>query len=173
MIHSLFIDILEELDTKQRKIRSVRGFFIYALEIMEAKKDLEILTTNLKASFWRKLKTILRQNKKEVLLRFLFGSQQQSDLEETIQNLQDQVNSLQNRIIELENQTNNLKYALRDQNKAPDTMKSIQQGDYTLDLKKSPYSLGNDGKVNHEVREAGYIDLDMLSEADIRPFTAL
>jgi hypothetical protein len=69
-------NILEELDTKQRKIRSLRGFFLYDLETMDNGKDLEILTTNLKPSFWRKLKTILRQNKKEVLLRFLFVSQQ-------------------------------------------------------------------------------------------------
>jgi len=59
-----FIDILDELDTKQRKIRSLRGFFLYALEILENGKDYEILKTNLQPSFWRKLKTILRQNKK-------------------------------------------------------------------------------------------------------------
>jgi hypothetical protein len=69
------ITILEELDVKQRKIRSLRGFFRYALQIMENGKDFQIVTTNLKASFWRKLKTILRQNKKAVLLQFLFGSQ--------------------------------------------------------------------------------------------------
>ena len=27
------IDVIEELDSKQRKIRSLRGFFLYALEI--------------------------------------------------------------------------------------------------------------------------------------------
>jgi hypothetical protein len=48
-----FIHILEELDRKQRKIRSLRGFFLYALEIMNNGKDLQILTTNLKPSFWR------------------------------------------------------------------------------------------------------------------------
>lgn len=68
-----FIDIIEELDRKQRKIRSLRDFFLYPLETMENGKDLEILTTNLQPSFWRKLKTILRQNKKIVLLEFLFG----------------------------------------------------------------------------------------------------
>ena len=67
------IDIFEELNTKQRKIRSLRGFFLYALEIMDNRKDLKILTTNLKPSFWRNLRRILRQNKKQVLLQFLFG----------------------------------------------------------------------------------------------------
>lgn len=70
-----FITRIEELDRKQRKIRSLRGFFLYALEIIENGKDYEILKTNLEPSFWRKLKTILRQNKKIVLLQFLFGSE--------------------------------------------------------------------------------------------------
>ena len=113
-----FIDILEELDTKQRKIRSLRGFFLYALEIMNNEKDLQIFKTNLKPSFWRNLRTILRQNKKEVLLRFLFGKgysfeASNSHLEDQIQTLKSQVNSLQQKIIELEqNQTLNLKKAL-------------------------------------------------------------
>jgi hypothetical protein len=53
-------------------------------------------------SFWRKLKTILRQNKKIVLLQFLFGSQDsiaepetQNHVNEKIEALQNQVNSLQ------------------------------------------------------------------------------
>ena len=58
------IHILDELDRKQRKIRSLRGFFLYVLEIMENGQDYQILKTNLQPSFWRKLKTILRQNKK-------------------------------------------------------------------------------------------------------------
>lgn len=105
------IEILEELDRKQRKIRSLRGFFLYALETMENGKDLEILRTNLQSSFWRKLKRILRQNKKAVLLEFLFGSQDsiagpetKNHLNDKIERLQNQVNSLQNRIVQLENQ---------------------------------------------------------------------
>lgn len=102
-----FIDILEELDTKQRKIRSLRGFFFYALEIMNNEKDLQIFKTNLKPSFWRNLRTILRQNKKEVLLRFLFGKgysfeASNSHLEDQIQTLKSQVDSLHQKIIQLE-----------------------------------------------------------------------
>jgi len=37
------IDVIQELDSKQRKIRSLRGFFLYALEIIENGKDYEIL----------------------------------------------------------------------------------------------------------------------------------
>jgi hypothetical protein len=96
---------------------------------MENGKYVEILTTNLKASFWQNLKTILRQNKKAVLLEFLFGSQQQSDVEEKIQTLENQVSFLQQRMIaletKLENQTIDSKYALRDQNKAAEAPKII------------------------------------------------
>ena len=114
-----FIDIIEELDTKQRKIRSLRGFFLYVLEIMENGQDYQILKTNLQPSFWRKLKTILRQNKKIVLLQFLFGSQDsiaepetQNHVNEKIEALQNQVNSLQDRIRDLETTCDNSKYAL-------------------------------------------------------------
>jgi len=41
------VEVIEELDSKQRKIRSLRGFFLYALEIMEKGEDYEILKTNL------------------------------------------------------------------------------------------------------------------------------
>jgi hypothetical protein len=44
--------LIEELDSKQRKIKALRGFFLYALEMLNNEKDLEILTTNLKTSFW-------------------------------------------------------------------------------------------------------------------------
>jgi predicted CopG family antitoxin len=50
-------------------------------------RKVQILKTNLQPSFWRQLKKILEQNKKKVLLQFLFGSQQESDVEEKIQNI--------------------------------------------------------------------------------------
>lgn len=81
---------------------------------MENGKDSKILTTNRKASFWRNLKRILKQN-----IGFLFGR----DLEEKIQILESRVTSLQERIIQLEN----LKDGLRDQNKGPEARKTIQQ----------------------------------------------
>ena len=124
------VDVLHELDSKKRQIRSLRGFFLYALEIMEAGTDVEVLKTNLQPFFWRKVKNIIRQNKKGALLKFLFGNspsdqsqtfyhekQNIKGLEEKIQTLQDQVNFLQQKVIELEtnleNQTRNSKYALR------------------------------------------------------------
>ena len=134
-----FIAIIEELDTKQRKIRSLRGFFLYALEIIENPTNYEILTTNLQPSFWRKLKSILRQNKKIVLLQFLFGKDEDNRLlgedsnpqgEEMIKTLQNQVDSLQQRVIHLENQTNDLKNTLSVTLEALDATKIIQQGDF-------------------------------------------
>jgi hypothetical protein len=60
------VEIIEELDSKQRKIQSLRGFFLYGLEIMANGKDYEILHTNLQPFFWRKVKNILRQNKRQL-----------------------------------------------------------------------------------------------------------
>ena len=45
------VELIEELDSKQRKIRSLRGFFLYGLEIIENGKDYEILETNLQPFF--------------------------------------------------------------------------------------------------------------------------
>ena len=69
------VDVFQKLDSKKRKISFLRGFFLYALEIMETGEDYEILNTNLQPFFWRKVKNIIRQNKKGALLEFLFGSQ--------------------------------------------------------------------------------------------------
>ena len=101
------IDVIQELDSKKRQIRSFRGFFLYALEIMETGKDYEILETNLQPFFWRKVKNIIRQNKKAALQEFLFGSQKsiasteiQNDLKDKIESLENQVNSLQEKVIQ-------------------------------------------------------------------------
>jgi len=184
-----FIDIIEELDTKERKIRSLRGFFLYVLEIMENGKDLQILRTNLKPSFWRNLKTILRQNKKAVLLEFLFGSQKISltndadsekrvkALENQVQILQNQVNSLQDRISDLENELrDNSKYALSTTIKVPDATKTIEQGDSNLKVQKDDSRTGNLSQVNSEVdqlekmdsnqKKENFITLGKISEAE-------
>lgn len=49
---------------------SLIGFFLYTLELMETGKDFEILSTNLKSFFWKKVKNIIRQNKKVLSLNF-------------------------------------------------------------------------------------------------------
>ena len=60
------VDVIQELDSKQRKIRSPRGFFLYffmpvrsahsaliaSVEIVQNGKDYEILETNLQPFFW-------------------------------------------------------------------------------------------------------------------------
>ena len=158
-----FIHILDELDTKQRKIRSLRGFFLYALEILENGQDYQILKTNLQPSFWRKLKTILRQNKKIVLLQFLFGKDEDNKLvnqgwnpafDDRIQNLQNQINSLQQKIIELEqNQTLNFKKALNELLKRSQASKIDQQYNYTLKPNMGSSLQKNDTKINPNLPE--------------------
>lgn len=94
------IDVIQELDSKQRKIRSFRGFFLYALEIMENGKDYEILSTNLQPFFWRKVKNIIRQNQKATLLEFLFGKAElnQDKTLGLIPHLEDQIQTLPNQM---------------------------------------------------------------------------
>ena len=127
-----------------------RGFFLYALEIMENGEDYEILNTNLQPFFWRKVKNIIRQNKKAALQEFLFGydsgrsnSYQGSNpqIEEMIKTLQNQVNSLQHRISDLETTLENSKYAFNHTLKAPDATKNLQQGHPTSKSEKGPYEL--------------------------------
>ena len=132
---------------------------------MKNGKDFEILRTNLQVSFWRKLKTILRQNKKEVLLQFLFGSQQKSDFEEKIQNLETQVSSLQQKVLDLEAKFMtielNFKYALSKPSQPLESSKTIQQGNSTLEVKKGPYLPENES----EVRDSTSRGKDMESKS--------
>ena len=180
-------NVIQELDSKQRKIRSLRGFFLYALEIIENGKDYEILETNLQPFFWRKVKNIIRQNKKAALQEFLFGSQEsiasteiQNDLKDKIESLENQVNSLQQKVIQLEAKfmavERNSKYALSDILEAPRATKNIHQGDSTLKSEKSLQSanlLSNDSKVNLEIKEPRQPISESLSEDKIRPLEPL
>ena len=69
-IHFLYqsLDVIQELNSKQRKIRSLRGFFLYALEIIENAQDYEILSTNL--FFGKKLKILFDKIKKVLFWNF-------------------------------------------------------------------------------------------------------
>lgn len=92
---------LQELNTKHRRIRSFRGFFLYALEIQNRGKNFQILETNLPTYFWNKIPQIIRQNQKNLLNDFLFQNFK-SNLNPT--DLQNQINQLEKRIFYLENQ---------------------------------------------------------------------
>ena len=179
------VDLIQELDSKQRKIRSLRGFFLYALQIIDNGKDYEILETNLQPFFWRKVKNIIRQNKKGALLEFLFGYTEAREstyrgsspaLDAKIQNLQNQVDSLQEKVIHLEIQLKNSKYALRGTQIAQKDPFTSQQGDSTLKSEQSLQSanlLSNYSKVNLEVKEPRHPISESLSEDKIRPLEPL
>lgn len=114
------VTVLQKLNSKKRKIRSLRGFFLYVLEIMENGKNYQSLNTNLQPFFWSKVQTIIRQNKKAALIKFLFpisGLEVSNHSEDQIENtkkienfelllksLQNEVYSLKERVIHLENQ---------------------------------------------------------------------
>jgi uncharacterized protein YlxW (UPF0749 family) len=84
---------------------------------MENGKNVEVLNTNLKSPFWRTLKHILRQNKKAVLIKFLFLTSELEvsnnpedkikkirNFEALLKSLQDQIKYLQEKVTYLENQ---------------------------------------------------------------------
>ena len=62
------------MDSKKRAIRSLRGFLLYALEIMENGQHCNILSTNFSPFFWKEAKNAIRQNRKGALEEFLFKS---------------------------------------------------------------------------------------------------
>ena len=69
------IKVVEQLDSRKRKIRSIRGLMKYALEIIESANEPRILDTNLSPLFWRDVKKIINQNRKSLLEKFLFGKE--------------------------------------------------------------------------------------------------
>ena len=82
------------------------------------------------------VKNIIRQNKKAALQEFLFGKNEVNQdqtlgliphLQDQIKALNNQVDSLQQKIIQLESKL---------ENPTPDDTKTIQQSDYTLEVKK-------------------------------------
>ena len=62
---------IEILDRRKRRLRSLNGFFMYVLEFID-NKDCKILDTNLPSLFWLQVKSVLKQNRKDVLKKFLF-----------------------------------------------------------------------------------------------------
>jgi uncharacterized protein YlxW (UPF0749 family) len=129
---------------------------------MENAQEYEILNTNLKPFFWRKVQNIIRQNKKGALLEFLFGYTEASNstyrssspgLDAKIQILQNQVNSLQDRISDLETTLENSKYAFSEPSQPLESSKTIQQNNSTLEGKKAPYLRENDPKRFHVLSE--------------------
>jgi hypothetical protein len=189
------IYVIQELDSKQRKIRSLRGFFLYALEIIENAQDYEILQTNLQPFFWRKVKNTIQQNKKDALLQFLFGkapnyksvskgsSPHLQEMQDKIQNLQNQVHSLaqqverlQQKIIQLEQNQNIVRETnLNVFSEAPKSPKidslTLEQGDYTLKGKKAPYLTENESEVRNPTYQPKDMESKSVSEASKGPLT--
>ena len=105
LIHK-HISVIKELDTRKRKLRSIRGFLLYALEIIN-KNQIEVLLTNLKPFFWESVERIIRQNNKKLLLSFLF--EMDSIQNEDIQSFDQAIQNLENEIIRLRKEIKNLK----------------------------------------------------------------
>jgi uncharacterized protein YlxW (UPF0749 family) len=88
----------------------VRGFVLYAVEILESnnEENIQVLKTNLSSLFWERVKKVMRQNNKVLLFRFLFGASEMSianegnSLEQTVQDLQTEVLNLKKKLKEVE-----------------------------------------------------------------------
>jgi hypothetical protein len=96
------ITVIQELNTKTRRIRSLRGFLLYTLEIRKHAQRVEILQTNLPSLFWTRVERILRQSHTGTLEDFLFGAsksivslsdppQESQLLEERVQRIESQI----------------------------------------------------------------------------------
>nr|WPV76506.1 hypothetical protein [Naviculales sp.] len=166
---------------------------------MENGENYEILQTNLQPFFWKKVKNIIRQNKKAALQEFLFGKDAVNkdqtlgsnlafqQMEKKIQNLQSQLQSLQQKIMQLEHNKNILrKTNLNVFSEAPKSPKidslTLEQGYSTLKRKKAPYLPENDPKRSaplSEVRNTTYqrkgMESKSLSDApkiDFKPLSS-
>jgi hypothetical protein len=94
----------------------MRGFFLYAVEILEStnQENIQVLKTNLHVLFWKRVKNVMRQNNKGLLLRFLFETSEISitnesksnSLEQTIQDLQIEMLNLKKKLEKFENTVN-------------------------------------------------------------------
>lgn len=137
------LSVIQELDSKQRTIRSLRGFLFYALEIIESGKDFEVLSTNLPPFFWRKIRKIIRKNQPGVLQQFVFRSESVSNFEidfgTKIQSLQNQIDSLHERILKLGNEGKTSKNARRGQKKAQGDSQTTPQDDFLQPKKRSKW----------------------------------
>lgn len=131
------INVVDKINFKARKIRSFRGFLLYALEIIR-NNDSQILETNLSPDFWNEVENIIRQNKKDALFNYLFGENTSNyqDLKIRIDQLEKQVTSLQQKITHLETNKNPLEITTSVQN-------------IPLDVKfKTPLEITNSDKVD-------------------------
>lgn len=108
---------LIHLNVKKRKIRSLRGFLLYAIEIMENGRDRQILHTNLSPLFWEDVKDVIRQNRKKALDTFLFESElnesiqdswSQNNFEEELKRVNEKLNSLEAECKSLKGNVNRL-----------------------------------------------------------------
>lgn len=110
------IEVIRKIDSKQRQLRSLRGFILYVLELRMTKPNKEI-ATNLKPFFWTDVERVLNKRKKNGLKEFLFGKEAQEveeDINIKLEKMQNQIEKLRSEISFLKNQSNlqgNFKYS--------------------------------------------------------------
>lgn len=95
--------IVNILNKKKRRLRSLRGFLLYALEIIGS-EEIQILATNLQPLFWQKVKNILSQNRTDLLITFVLKQSTSIYLSP-----QEQINEIQLEILNLKQEIKSLR----------------------------------------------------------------
>lgn len=128
--------VIQELDTKKRKIRSIRGFLLYALEIIQDEKLITVLKTNFQPLFWRRVKNVIKQNKQNCLVEFLFRSFDSINLsfDQKFKQLVEEFQELKSQLVLLEKQFEKLSKESNEQS----NVSLVQQSSFSLvDLLKT------------------------------------
>jgi len=126
------ITLLKKIDSRERKIRSLRGLFEYVLELRALKKP-KTINTNLRQFFWEEVKSVLNQRKKNGLENFLFGKEIANDkiilkndnmilkiesiqLQSALHHLEQEINELKSRVNTMETEISYLSESNSDAN---------------------------------------------------------
>jgi hypothetical protein len=140
------ITIIEELDTKKRRIRSLSGFFLYGLEILEStnQENIQVLKTNLPSLFWKRVKKIIRQNQKGLLHHFLFGAPEMSIINEG-NSLEQAVQELQIEMLSIKKKLEKFEHTENDEGEASETPPTAIFKDCSTSSQKGPIVAQNEG----------------------------
>lgn len=146
----MYLEIRKELNSKQRKIRSIRGFLLYALEVINYNEEfVKVLKTNFRPRFWTKVQDVIKQNKKGYLFNFLFGTYKSSSVSESV--------ALETKYFELENQIQNMRHDIISLRESFNTLSSIN-----LETNNQSKVKGQNGFG--PIPKEDFVDLDQSSK---------
>ena len=105
-VNSLELEVIRKIESKDRQIRSLRGFILYILELGPKKE----IATNLQPFFWTDVERVLKKRKKNELNEFLFGKRAEEvdeDIITRLDQMQNQIEKLIREVSSLKDQSSN------------------------------------------------------------------